>query len=151
MANLVYKNTPYGDISILDSWPVWLRNMWLAMLKDYRPQVAGFVPAFIQGTVAVDNGQGQLIVTPLSPGEPFNSQLATLGTAQFLADKFGNGKVVEVPFGFIGARMSPDKAYHIQLKDDRTVNAGALASFYIRDPEDQFPGVAENMIRAMLA
>jgi hypothetical protein len=76
---------------------------------------------------------------------------ATRDTAQWLANKFGTGEVVEVPYGGQGGPFAATATeYQIKLHNGKTVNAGLLADYYRRAPEAKFPGIADEMIRADL-
>lgn len=80
---------------------------------------------------------------PLNP-----AYFATQETAQYIADKFGTGKIVQVPFGGTGGPYaSSAQEYHIVLQNGATVNAGLLADYYVRMPESQYPGLADTMIQ----
>ena len=76
---------------------------------------------------------------------------ATRETAQWIANRYGTGQTVEVPFGGSGGPFSASaNEYHIKLADGRVVNAGILAGYYARNPEALFPGLADKLIRAQL-
>ena len=80
-----------------------------------------------------------------------STYFATKETAQWIADKFGAGEVVEVPFSGNGGIFASDaKELHVKLRDGRLVNAGLLAAYYERNPPDKFPGLAELLIRNVL-
>ena len=76
---------------------------------------------------------------------------ATRETAEWIAQKYGTGEVVEVPFGGSGGPFqASDKEFHIKLPNGKTVNAGILAAYFDRNPESQFPGVADKLINDVL-
>lgn len=76
---------------------------------------------------------------------------ATPETAQWIANKYGTGKVISTPFEGTGGPYNADATeYQIQLADGRTVNAGILAGYYERNPESEFPGLADSLIRGQL-
>ncbi len=101
-----------------------------------------FVPAFRTATIT-DGVQ----VWGLN-----HTYFATHETAQWIANQYGTGQVVEVPFGGNGGPYSASASeYHIKLPDGRLVNAGILAGYYERNPEALFPGLADKLIRAQLA
>ncbi|HKX00393.1 MAG TPA: hypothetical protein VJN43_21825 [Bryobacteraceae bacterium] len=76
---------------------------------------------------------------------------ATRETADWLAKKYGTGEVVEAPYGGQGGPFAATaNQYEIKLQNGKLVNAGLLADYYRRAPEDKFPGVADEMIRADL-
>jgi len=80
-----------------------------------------------------------------------NFRVATSETAQWIANKYGDGSVVEVPFGGVGGMFTASaQEYHIKLADGSLVNAGILAGYYQRNPPDQFPGLADKLIRGQL-
>ena len=107
--------------------------------------VTAFVPEFrtVYGTGTGNDGK--------SISWPMNSDyFASQTTAQWIANKFGDGKVYEAPFFQNGPFMVSAAIYLTKLKDGRLVNTGILASYYVRNPEDKFPGLAEKLIRAQL-
>ena len=105
-----------------------------------------FVPSF---RTAFGSGVG-------NDGKPISWNLnstyfATKDTAQWIANKYGTGQVIEVPFGGSGGPFSASaNEYAIKLPDGRQVNAGILAGYYARNPENQFPGLADKLIRGQL-
>jgi hypothetical protein len=59
--------------------------------------------------------------------------------------------VIETPFGGSGGPYAASaNEYQIKMADGRTVNAGILAGYYARNPESQFPGLADKLIRGQL-
>src|SRR5258708_39325 len=102
---------------------------------------APFVPAFRQATVTDGSSVWALN----------HDYFATKDTAQWIANKYGTGQVIETPFeGSGGPFAASANEYHIKLADGRTVNAGILAGYYERNPESQFPGLADKLIRGQL-
>jgi hypothetical protein len=100
-----------------------------------------FVPAFRTATVT-DGSQ----VWGLN-----HTYFAMPETAQWIANRYGTGQVVEVPFGGSAGPFSASaNEYHVKLADGRLVNAGILAGYYERNPENLFPGLADKLIRAQL-
>ena len=76
---------------------------------------------------------------------------ASKDTAQWIANKYGTGQVIETPFeGSGGPFAGSANEYQIKLADGRMVNAGILAGYYERNPEGQFPGLADKLIRGQL-
>jgi hypothetical protein len=76
---------------------------------------------------------------------------ATRATAEWMAKKYGTGEVVETPYeGNGGPYLANATEYQIRLSNGKLTNAGTLADYYRRMPEDQFPGVADAMIRSVL-
>ena len=106
---------------------------------------APFVPQFmtnVQETSSMGGGPW-----PLNP-----AYFATQQTAQYIADKFGTGQIVQVPFGGTGGPYAASaEEYHVVLPNGATVNAGLLADYYVRMPEAQFPGLADTMIQMAVA
>jgi len=108
---------------------------------EARQVVDTFTPAFRKAT-----GSDGIQTWPLN-----STYFATTETAQWVADKYGTGEVIEVPFGGVGGIYTASaKEYHIRLADGSLVNAGILAGYYERNPPDQFPGLADKLIRAQL-
>jgi hypothetical protein len=100
-----------------------------------------FVPSFRTATITDGNH-----VWPLN-----STYFATKDTAQWIANKYGTGQVIETPFeGSGGFFQASANEYQIKLNDGRTVNAGILAGYYDRNPESQFPGLADKLIRSQL-
>jgi hypothetical protein len=80
-----------------------------------------------------------------------SNYFATKDTAQWIANKYGTGQVIETPFGGSGGPYAASaNEYQIKMADGRTVNAGILAGYYARNPESQFPGLADKLIRGQL-
>ncbi len=80
-----------------------------------------------------------------------SNYFATPDTAQWIANKYGTGQVIVTPFeGSGGPFAASANEYQIKLADGRTVNAGILAGYYARNPESQFPGLADKLIRGQL-
>src|SRR5258706_1259340 len=103
---------------------------------------ASFVPSFRAATGA----------TPVYDAWSLNrTYFASPQTAQWIANKYGTGEVVEVPFGGAGGIFTASaNEYHIKLKDGRLVNAGILAGYYERNPPEKFPGLADKLIKGTL-
>ena len=80
-----------------------------------------------------------------------STYFATQDTAQWIANKYGTGQVIETPFEGSGGPFSASaNEYQIKMADGRLVNAGILAGYYQRNPESQFPGLADKLIRGQL-
>jgi hypothetical protein len=110
------------------------------------PQAAPFVPTFRTATGSGIGNDGNPVSWSLN-----RTYFASKESAQWIANKYGAGQVIEVPFGGAGGPFSASaNEYHIKLADGRTVNAGILAGYYERNPEDKFPGLAEKLIRNQL-
>lgn len=77
---------------------------------------------------------------------------ATSETAQYLADKFGTGQVKEeAAYSPGNAYYSSASLYYIQTPNGQWLNAGLLAETYVRMPEAQWPGLADQEIRNAIA
>ncbi len=104
---------------------------------------AKFVPEFVQDA-RVYSVYGTS--SGLNP-----AYFATRATAEWMARKYGTGEVVETPYeGNGGPYLANANEFQIRLKNGKLTNAGTLADYYRRMPEDQFPGVADAMIRSVL-
>ena len=113
---------------------------------DTAPPALAFVPAFRAATGSGVGNDGNPVSWNLN-----STYFATKDTAQWIADKYGTGRVIELPFGGSGGPFSASaNEYAIQLADGRQVNAGILAGYYARNPEDKFPGLADKLIRGQL-
>ncbi len=76
---------------------------------------------------------------------------ADFGTAQWIANKYGTGQVFEAPYeGQGGPFNATANVYLFKLASGQKVNAGIIAAYYVRNPEDKFPGLAETLIRMQL-
>ena len=103
-----------------------------------------FVPQF-QTNVQVRSAYGD--AWPLNP-----AYFATQQTAQYIADKFGTGKIAKDSLiGTGGPYAETADPYDIVLANGAKVNAGLLADYYVRMPEAQFPGLADTMIQQAVA
>jgi hypothetical protein len=81
-----------------------------------------------------------------------HTYFATRETAQWIANQYGTGEVVELPFGGSNGPFSASATeFHVKLQDGRLVNAGMLAGYYERNPVALFPGLADKLIRSQLA
>ena len=104
---------------------------------------AKFVPEFVQDA-RVYSVYGTS--SGLNP-----AYFATRATAEWMAKKYGTGEVVETPYeGNGGPYLANATEFQIRLSNGKLTNAGTLADYYRRMPEDQFPGVADSMIRSVL-
>ena len=105
---------------------------------------APFVPQFQQNLEVVSSYGGSSALNPI--------YFATQQTAQWIADKYGNGEVVARPYDATGGPYTANGTeYYIQLSNGKQVNAGLLANYYQQYPETQFPGYADSIIRQGLA
>ncbi len=104
---------------------------------------AQFVPEFVQ------NARVYSVYGTSSGLNP--AYFATRATAEWMAKKYGTGEVVETPYeGNGGPYLANANEFQIRLNNGKLTNAGTLADYYRRMPEDQFPGVADSMIRSVL-
>lgn len=104
---------------------------------------AQFVPEFVQ------NARVYSVYGTSSGLNP--AYFATRATAEWMAKKYGTGEVVETPYeGNGGPYLANANEFQIRLRNGKLTNAGTLADYYRRMPEDQFPGVADYMIRSVL-
>src|SRR5258708_31308503 len=104
---------------------------------------AAFVPEFVQDA-RVYSVYGTS--SGLNP-----AYFATRATAEWMSKKYGTGEVVETPYeGNGGPYLANANEFQIRLKNGKLTNAGTLADYYRRMPENQFPGVADYMIRSVL-
>lgn len=140
-----YSNGPTpGVVVITDDMPGWNQDQWRAAMKanGIEPDPQPFRPSFLLA-FGFDSISGLQF--------PLNYQLfADAATAQFVADRYGTGKTREVDFFGPGPYGADKKMIEFQLLDDRWVNAGAIAKYYENNPEDQFPGVADKLIKGVL-
>jgi hypothetical protein len=105
-----------------------------------------FVPTFRNAIGSGVGNDGRATYWELN-----HTYFATRETAQWIASKYGTGQVVETPFGGSGGPFSASaNEYQVKLADGRLVNAGILAGYYERNPEDKFPGLADKLIRSQL-
>jgi hypothetical protein len=104
---------------------------------------AEFVPQFRQDA-RVFSSYGTS--SGLSP-----AYFATRETAEWMAKKYGTGEVVETPYeGNGGPYLANANEFQIRLTNGKLTNAGTLADYYRRMPEEQFPGLADYMVRSVL-
>ena len=146
------SSTPLSQVSAANSGSVQFFGGWTTPFDPQAPMPAAtantpaapFVPEFNTNVQVVSAMGG---AWPLNP-----AYFATKETAQYFADKFGTGEVVEKPYGGTGGPYAATAVeYHIVLPNGATVNAGLLADYYVRMPEAQFPGLADTMIQAAVA
>lgn len=117
------------------------------------PAAAPFVPTFRQASIInLESGQ----VTPCN-----SDYFATETTALYIAEKYGDGAIVKGDFlppspayfctqQIFQIRYTPPYPGHGDPVTPVLVNAGVLAAYYARNPEDQFPTVADKLILAVL-
>lgn len=148
MAKLIYRNVPYntsagvGIVILTDDMAPSIRQQWLDALKDFTPDPQPFFPTFLLA-FGLDSITG--MKWQLNP-----HWFADQTTADWIAAKFGNGSMRQVDILGPGPFSVDKKAVEFELADGRWINAGIIASYYENNPEDQFPGVAEKLIRGVL-
>lgn len=134
VADLIFRNTPYGDIIVYDSWPAWQRNTWLALLGV--PQAPAWAPTYDGPfTVRAENGVTALL-------NPFG--FASAETATEIMKRFGAERIVSLPYeGGLGPFTSTGMVRWAVWSDGLAIKAGLLASHFTRNPEDLYPNVAQ--------
>lgn len=161
MAKLVYRNVPYnqagqtpGTVVIDDSMPAWVQAQWKTALAAYTPDDPIYEPTFLDASVSVPDGLGNTITQSVGISDPdhFVSLFATKETAQEMATRFGAGEVREIDPGYGGGVvMNPAKAYGISVKDGRILNAGMLASIFVRFNASDNGALADQFIKTLIA
>lgn len=136
---IILTRPEWSGTVIPDNSPEWVVLQWEKVLGVLEPP---FMPTFRAVT-----GTDGVMVWPL----PDTDYFATMETAQAMADKYGDGTVTEVDFGGTGGIFSvSEKEFHITIKGGELKNAGLIAAYYKRNPEDLYPGLADKLIRAVL-
>ena len=115
------------------------------LVDETKITIPPFIPEFLTVYGASVGNDGKPISWPMNP-----EYFATQPTAQWIASKFGDGQVYSQPFFESGPFSVSAPVNLVKLKDGRYTNAGILAAYYVRNPEDKFPGLAEKLIRAQL-
>lgn len=119
---LVYKDTPWGDITIKDTWPEWQQRMWLDYLKGYKP-VNSFLPTF------EEQHYSRL---PDAPPLPLNPDYyATEDTAVEVMRMFDAASI-----GLYHPANSDGTERWLVFTDGTALNAGQLAAQFSRNPYD---------------
>ncbi len=133
MADLVFANVPgWGTITIKESWPDAIKQMWLKALGFESAPAGPWVPTFEA------QHYSQL---PDSPPVPLAiTDFATSDTAQEVAKRTGSS-VASVKLAYGGGSQ-----WWVTFSDGTAVIAGRLADQWLRNPEDQFPNVATNAV-----
>lgn len=155
---LVYSNTPWGPKTIDDSvMEKWNFDDWKKVLDAAGcvPDPVAYEPTFLDAFISVPNGIGGVIRQSIGAGEGerFNSLFATKATALEMAKRFGSSpEVREIDPGYGGgAVLEPAKAFGIQVKDGRVLNAGMLASVYVRFQATGNQAMADQFIARLIA
>lgn len=104
----------------------------------------GFIPTF----------EKQAVVNTMVNGKPWPNILnmdyfATEETATYMMQRFGahhirEGSYLEGFAGDLNSDAPPKRA--LVWRDGFEMNAGVLAAFYKRNPEEEFPGLAAKMV-----
>ena len=108
------------------------------------------VPTFI--TDAVEYGPGQdpsTVKTKLN-----DTWWASKETADALAERYGAKSVAMPPYypaPWYRVSFSPASQWYLMFPDGTLINAGLLADYFRRNPEDKFPGVADRYVQQIIA
>lgn len=96
-----------------------------------------FIEARLSYTIPTTTG-------PVTYSQPLNRYyFATDETAERVRVLLGALVVIKQPFGGVGGIFSCDtEERHLIFPGGVNINAGILASYWDRNPEEQFPGVA---------
>ncbi len=129
MADLIFKNTPWGDVTLTESMPAWQKNVWITILTSsgFLPQKPPFVPTYEE--VHYSQADPQVPPSPLSI-----YYFASEETAIELMHRFGAEQVAMVKKAHT---VPPAYERWLVFPDGIAVNAGQLAWDFIRNPEDQ--------------
>lgn len=118
---------------------VWEQALGIFNLPGELP----FVPTFRNAT-----GSDGLNTWPIS-----STYFASMDTAEEMAKRYADEddkRVSQVAFGGTGGLFTCDELeYHIAVNGE-SKNAGLIAAYFARNPEDRFPGVADKLIRKVL-
>lgn len=119
--------------------PSWQQSMWLAILGP--PPPPPFTPTFDDpGSVVATDGSG-------ASSSLNRYYFATTATAAEMMERFDAVQVVSIPYlGSGGVFATNAEERWLVWSDGIAINAGILAAYYIRNPEDRFPNVARNLI-----
>lgn len=134
-----YYNTPWGDIRVAESDGDWNRLMWAKFLDPYILADNAFTPTFLDARVIYD-------VNGVATSTPLNTfRYADRTSAQWIANKYGNGILVEAPYmeKATGLTFDPPSVWNFMTLDGRSINAGDVAVYYTRNPRR----TAETLIR----
>lgn len=116
------------------------------IIENLQPQALPFTPGFRQAYGYYVGNDGSLLTYPLNP-----DYFADQPTAQWISNRFGDGLIYPAKFDGAGGPFSVlEQIYLIKLKDGvggRTANAGLMAAYFKRNPEDKFPGLAIKLIQ----
>ncbi len=148
MPDITFRNVPkYGDVTIFESWPQWLKDTWLNALKavGFVPPAAPFIPTYESADVFWPNNAGGVDGAPID-----KFQLPSEDTCQVLLKKYGAARILVFPFVGLGPVISIAKVRVLQWQNGATVPGGPMARAWSLNPEDQFPGVADHACREMI-
>lgn len=117
----------------------------MTALFSTPPNPAPFVPTFEQGvSISVDIA-GRVQSYPVR-----DSYYATAETADYLCAKFGALAVVSEPAFGPGPYWCSASQRFLLWPDGVKFNAGILADYYRRNPEADFPGLADKYVNGLL-
>lgn len=147
MPDITFRGTPYGDVTIYESWPPWLKTTWIDALAKagFHPPAPAYVPTYDVAEVHWPQNDGTMASALID-----QFQLASQSTAMWLAVKYGAPRVVPLPFVGQGPVASAAVVRYVQWANGVMIIAGFMARAFTLNPEDQFPGVADKAVREMM-
>ena len=117
--------------------------------------ITPLVPTFIQNPVEEMlgiNAEDVPVVVSTTPLNP--TWWADAPTARALAMRYGANAVTMPPYYPAQWRrvwFNPSSQWYLSFPDGTLINAGILADYFKRNPEQQFPGVADKFVREYIA
>lgn len=119
---------------------------------EVAPTSPPFKPAFVDPTPTLDLVQVVGGVSAVINRTPLNRYyFATDDTAEIVRGKLGGLAIVKQEFGGVGGGFQCSTLEnHIIFRGGVNINAGILASYWDRNPEDRFPGVALSLAQAVV-
>ncbi len=103
--------------------------------------LSDFQPTFEQAAVHGPYGGEQLL----------NSDyFATQETAEWIMKRFGAVAVFFKPYEGTGGGYTAPQERWLRFSDGTEMNAGNLAAYFVRNPEKDFPGLAEKFVWALV-
>lgn len=109
------------------------------------PKPAPFVPSFEQGVVIAINVNGRILTSKVN-----DAYFATQAAADALCKKLLCLAVVSEPMFTYGPYSCSADQRFLLWADGLKENAGVLADYYRRNPEAQFPGLADWYVNGIL-
>jgi hypothetical protein len=79
---------------------------------------------------------------------------ATSLTARAIAARYGAKAVPMTPYypaSWTRATFNPASQWYLQFPDGTVINAGILADYFRRNPEAEYPGLADKYVRDYIA